>query len=191
MSLLSTMTLLDQAKDGSEDARETLYRRYLPRLRRWARGRLDGRARGLLATDDIVQDVLVRTLHRVDEFDPKHSGAFLAYMRLSLKNRLMEAARHAQWQSVPEPIDTEVPASDPSPFRNALENELVARFDQALERLTAVEQAAVVARLELGMSYDEIARELGKPSPDAARMTVNRAVARLSQEMAALKHARA
>jgi DNA-directed RNA polymerase specialized sigma24 family protein len=38
-------------------------------------------------------------------------------------------------------------------------------------------------RLELGMSYPEIAAELGEPSPDAARMTVSRAIDRLADKM--------
>ena len=37
--------------------------------------------------------------------------------------------------------------------------------------------------MELGCSYAELARALGKPSADAARMSVSRAVVRLAAEM--------
>ncbi len=45
----------------------------------------------------------------------------------------------------------------------------------------------MVARLELGLSYDEIAKELGKPSADAARMAVTRAVTRLAERVRGAK----
>ena len=43
---------------------------------------------------------------------------------------------------------------------------------------------AVVARVELRLAYTEEAQAIGKPSPDAARMTVARALVRLVEEMA-------
>ena len=185
----STMVLLDRAKAGSTAARDVLYQRYLPRLKRWARGRIPIGARGLHETDDIVQDVLMRTLHKVDQFDPQHSGAFLAYMRRAVRNRIAEVARSPERRRRVELSDEEFPDSGPSPLQSLIEADNAKRFDEALERLGPVEQAAIIARGEWGMSYDEIARELGKPSTDAARMTVNRAVARLAQEMADLRRA--
>jgi O6-methylguanine-DNA--protein-cysteine methyltransferase len=41
----------------------------------------------------------------------------------------------------------------------------------------------VIARIELGQTYAEIASALGKPSTEAARMAVNRALARLARFM--------
>ena len=45
------------------------------------------------------------------------------------------------------------------------------------------EREAIVSRVEFDLSYAELADVLGKPSPDAARMTVVRALVRLAQEM--------
>ena len=42
----------------------------------------------------------------------------------------------------------------------------------------------MIARLELGCSYHEIAALVDKPTPDAARMTVTRALAKLARLMA-------
>ena len=42
---------------------------------------------------------------------------------------------------------------------------------------------AVIARVEMGLGYAEIARHLDKPSADAARMAVSRALVRLAREM--------
>jgi RNA polymerase sigma-70 factor (ECF subfamily) len=43
--------------------------RYLPRLRRWATGRLPPAARGLLDTEDIVQETIVKTIRNIDHID--------------------------------------------------------------------------------------------------------------------------
>jgi len=40
-----------------------------------------------------------------------------------------------------------------------------------------------VSRVEFGMSYEEVAEVLGKPSANAARMAVVRALVRLAEEM--------
>ena len=40
-----------------------------------------------------------------------------------------------------------------------------------------------MARLEMAGTYEELAEVLGKPSADAARMAVGRALARLAKEM--------
>ena len=44
-------------------------------------------------------------------------------------------------------------------------------------------RAAVVARVELGLSFAEIAELTDKPSADAARMTVVRGLVKLAQAM--------
>ena len=41
----------------------------------------------------------------------------------------------------------------------------------------------MVARLELGYNYSQIALAAGRPSVDAARMAVRRALLRLAEEM--------
>jgi len=56
-------------------------------------------------------------------------------------------------------------------------------YERAFACLEEQEREAIVARLELGLTYGEIAQSLGKPSPDAARMAVGRALVRLAREM--------
>jgi DNA-directed RNA polymerase specialized sigma24 family protein len=60
----STITLLQRIRSGDPDAREQLMRRYLPRLRRWAHGRLPVYAREIDDTDDLVQNTLLRSSRR-------------------------------------------------------------------------------------------------------------------------------
>jgi DNA-directed RNA polymerase specialized sigma24 family protein len=47
-------------------------------------------------------------------------------------------------------------------------------------QLTRLQQELVVMRMELGLDYSEMAAELGS-TPDAVRMALRRAVARLVQ----------
>ena len=57
------------------------------------------------------------------------------------------------------------------------------RYREALSRLSREDQECLIARLEMGYSYGEVATLLGKPSTDAARMAVTRAFARLSERL--------
>ena len=70
-----------------------------------------------------------------------------------------------------------------SPLEKAIGLETFERYEGALARLSADEQEAIIGRVELGNTYDELAANLGKASPDAARMAVARALIRLAEEM--------
>ena len=179
----SSFALLLRAREGDEAARNELCARYLPRLRRWTHGRLPAWARGHLDTEDIVQDALMRSVRRLDTFSPDHEGAFCAYVSEALRNRLKDAVRVAVRRPPPQPVSLEEPARDPSPLERAVGAELLGRYDRALERLRESDRALVVARVELGLSYPEIADIAGRPSLAAVRVAVGRALVRLGAEM--------
>jgi len=71
----------------------------------------------------------------------------------------------------------------PSPLERAIGRQRLDRYDAALAKLRPMEREAIVARLELQQSYEEVALALGKPSADAARMLVARAVKNLIKAM--------
>ena len=79
----------------------------------------------------------------------------------------------------------EVPsaAGGSSPLEAAIGRESIDRYEAAMERLRPADREAIVARLELQQSYEEVAIALGKRNADAARMAVKRALARLAEEM--------
>jgi RNA polymerase sigma-70 factor (ECF subfamily) len=81
------------------------------------------------------------------------------------------------------PLDPTIAASGQSPLETAIGSETLAKYDRALDRLEPETREAVIARIEMGCSYAEIAELLAKPSADAARMTVSRALVRLAEEM--------
>src|SRR5512145_3132036 len=103
----SSYALLKRAQQGDEVARNELCARYLPRLRRWAHGRLPLWAREHLDTEDIVQDTLLQSVRRLDAFTPQHERAFCAYVCEALRNRLRDAVRRAVRRPAGEPVSAD------------------------------------------------------------------------------------
>jgi RNA polymerase sigma-70 factor (ECF subfamily) len=179
----SSFALLQRARGGDEAARNELCARYLPRLRRWAHGRLPGWAREHLDTEDIVQDAMMQSVRRLGSFTPEHEGAFCAYVCEAVRNRLRDALRRASRKPPGQELPADEPTRDPSPLEQAVGRETLARYEAALDRLRESDRELVIARVELGLEYAEIASLLRKPSPAAARVATSRALLRLGTEM--------
>jgi RNA polymerase sigma-70 factor (ECF subfamily) len=175
--------LLKRAVDGDELAIDALWRRHLPRLRRWAHGRLPRWARRFADTGDIVQDALLRTFRRLDKFEPRGSGALEAYLREAVRNRVRDEIRRAQRFKNDEVIDSDYTTLGPSPLQLASEAEERALYRSALLRLDDVDRELIVARLELHYSYEQIALVSRRVTANAARVAVRRAILKLVDEM--------
>jgi RNA polymerase sigma factor (sigma-70 family) len=180
----SSFELVIRANAGDQKAIDTLFARYLPRLQRWAHGRLPAAARGMHQTHDLVQDTLMHVFERLPTFSPRHEGAFQAYVRTALWNRIRDIARQYQRKGAPDPLDSAIVAGESSPLEEAIGSETLARYEAALDRLRPEDKELIVARVELNLSYAEIAPMVGKPSVAAVHMAVSRALVRLAQEMA-------
>jgi RNA polymerase sigma factor (sigma-70 family) len=179
----ATLDLLVRARAGDSGALDQLIGRHLPELRRWTSGRLPPWARKAADTDDLVQETLVRAFRRIGEFEYRGEGGLLAYLRQAVLNRIRTEIRSAKRRPPGEPLDDAFEAPGPSPLEAAIGADAVAAYDAALDRLRPEEREAIVARIELGFTYAEVAEALGKPSPDAARMMVTRALVRLAEEL--------
>lgn len=183
MDPTSTSDLLARARLHDEDALNELIERYLPTLRRWAKGRLPKWTRDLRDTDDLVQETLVQTLKRLDEFELRHEGALQAYLRQALMNRVRDEIRRVSRRPIPGELPEEYEDVSVSPLDAAIGSEAADRYEAALLRLRPEERELIVARVEMGNSYQQIAASQGKSSADAARMAVARALVRLAEEM--------
>jgi RNA polymerase sigma factor (sigma-70 family) len=181
--LASTQTLLFQYREGDARARDTLLERYLPVLQRWARGRLPARGRDLAETDDLVQMTFMRVLGRLESFDAQHPGAFLAYLRRILLNAVRDELSDAKSSPDKLELDEGLHSDGRSPVEMAVEADTLKRYENALACLPDLQQAAVILRVEFGMSFPEIATELGCASANAARMMVTRALTQLAERM--------
>ena len=180
----STVELLDRARKGDQAAFDLLFARYAAPLRRWAGGRLPQWARDLTDTDDLVQEALLQTFKRIDQFDARGTGALFGYLRQAILNRIRDELR----RKARRPDGTGLNGSEidrgASSLELAIGQEMTERYERALARLSASEQELIIARVEMDCSYEEMAESLGKPTPDAARKAAKRALVRLAEEMA-------
>jgi RNA polymerase sigma-70 factor (ECF subfamily) len=179
----ATADLLARAQAGDEEALNRLFERHIPLLKRWASGRLPRWARQVADTSDLVQETIVATLRNLPSFERRGDGALQAYLRQALINRVRNEMRKAMLRPAPDEIDSQLPHDGTSPLEAAIGSQTLERYETALARLSEDEREAVVTRVEFGLSYAEVAEALGKPSADAARMAVVRALVKLAKEM--------
>lgn len=180
----SSVDLLLKAQSGNDDALNRLLARYLPRLQRWASGRLPSGVRTMLDTGDLVQDAVINALRHLDTFEIRTEGALQAYLHRAVNNRITDLYRRAATRrQVRGEMPEDIVAAGPSPLVAAIGAETLEHYERALATLTEGERQAIVLRIELGLSYEEMAAQLPKPSADAARMALTRAITRLAAEM--------
>jgi RNA polymerase sigma-70 factor (ECF subfamily) len=183
-----TIELVVRAREGNRQAVEALLERCVPRLKRWAHGRIPAAARGSLDTNDLVQETVLHVLRRLDHFEPRHVGAMQAYLRMSVINRIRDEVRKIGRQPAPVELPEDLSADLTSPLEAAIETEAYARYREALSHLSPREREMIVARIEVQWSLAEIASRFGMKTADAARMAVTRALKKLTLR---LKTARA
>jgi RNA polymerase sigma-70 factor (ECF subfamily) len=146
---------------------------------------MPARARDLNDTGDLVQETLVRALRRLASMQLEKPGAFFAYLRTAMLNRIRDEARRVGRIPPVDAIEDVHATPDPSPVEEIVGREKLASFERAMSSLSDDEREAIMARIELNLSYAEVAAALGKTSPDAARMAVTRALDKLARHMAA------
>jgi RNA polymerase sigma-70 factor (ECF subfamily) len=176
--------LLVRARAGDESALDQLFARYVPRLHRWAHRRVPAWARNAADTMDYVQETVLHTLRHLGTFEPQREGALLGYLRRSLVNRVRDQFRHAARHPAPDELDDRFVDGGRSPLDLAIGADDRQRYEAGLKRLRRADRQAILASIELGYSYEQIALVLKKPSAEAARLAVRRALLRLGEEMA-------
>jgi RNA polymerase sigma-70 factor (ECF subfamily) len=181
--LTSTVQLVTLAQQGDRSALERLFARHSAPLRRWASGRLPQWARDMADTEDVVQEALLQTFKRIDNFDARGAGSLHAYLRQAVLNRIRDELRRRGREPARGDFDEQRPAPGLSPLQGAIDGEARERYERALARLKAEDQEAIIARLEMGYTYEELAESLAKPSADAARKAARRALVRPLTEM--------
>lgn len=186
--LESTVHLVARARSGDTSALDRLFDRHYRPLRRWAAGRLPSWARQLTDTDDLVQNAVLQTFKRMDHFDPRGPGSLQAYLRRAVINGLRDELRKRGRD--PEALNLDATGGEDvlvvqgdSPLEQAIGRENLERYETALARLRPEEREALIGRIEMGYTFQELADLLGKPSADAARKATQRALVRLAEEM--------
>jgi RNA polymerase sigma-70 factor (ECF subfamily) len=182
----ATVDLVERARAGDQSAWEVLMRRYRGPLQRFARSRLARQRHHLADTDDVVQDVTINVFRRLHRIELRFPGALLAYLRRSVTNRVADEHRRAVRQGASATLDENLPDGQQSPLDVSIDRDKVRAYRAALLSLSADDRLAIVMRLERGAGYEAIAARLGKPTANAARVAVARAMFKLAKRMGPL-----
>ncbi len=175
--------LIARVREGDSRALSALFRRQGADLLRWARGRLPRWARRLTDTADLVQDALIKTFRQLDRFEDRGRGALQGYLRQAVRNRINDELRRIGRRPQMSELSPDLTDPGATPFETTLDAEQTRRYKEALATLTEGERFLVVARLELGYSYEQLALARGRSTPEAARQAVRRAVEKLAESM--------
>jgi RNA polymerase sigma factor (sigma-70 family) len=175
----STRGLARRGRAGDASAWDTVFARITARLRFWAHPRMPRATRGQDQTRDVVQDAALGVWRQVDKLDLRKPGDLEAYLREAVINKIRDRARRIQREPLLVSVDPEIQDSLPTPLNLALSGERWARYQDALKALTTSDREAIVARAEMGCSWEQVAEAIQSPSAAAARMQFTRAVDRL------------
>ena len=110
-------------------------------------------------------------------------GGFQAYVRQAVLNRIRDEVRWAARRPGPGGVPETLPDPAPSPLEHAIGADVLARYERALAALSEEDRELLHLRIELAIDYQEIAAMTGRPTRDAARMAIQRALARLAEAM--------
>ncbi len=173
--------LFERFQKGDRQAGERLYQLYEDRLLRYVRIQLGAQARRQADTMDIVQGVYADFLPRVEEVQYRGRGSVLAYLKKTAHNMIRNLAnrwRPPEEEAAPEQsgfwLGVEQNA-EPSPTDELNRRELAAILDEAASRLPDHQREVLLQRFLFQASWDDITREMGFPSVDAAYMAYQRA----------------
>jgi RNA polymerase sigma-70 factor (ECF subfamily) len=191
---VDTRDLLGRASAGDEEAFAELVRRYWPRLAVVVRARMGAALRSRIEVDDLLQETFLHALLGLPRFEPEDDEAFLHWLCTIATNAIRKEAERWSTQKrdarreeplaggSPEEAERirELKAAVTGPLTRALRNERDEVLVAALDELPEDAREAILLRYFQGLSWAEVARELGRPSEAAARELYRRARARLA-----------
>jgi RNA polymerase sigma-70 factor, ECF subfamily len=199
---LTFVTMLAAARGGSAQALGVLLQSFQPYLLSIARLGLPGNLRGKYDAADLVQETLLEAHRGFAGFNGTDADDLRVWLGGILEHNLKDCVRRYRDSSkrsigrerslraaheADDPADVEVDPY-PTPCTQSIAREDVAALEEALLRLPADEQSAVLLHNFDCFSFEEIGRRLGR-SPEAARKLWARAILRLQRLLKATREA--
>jgi RNA polymerase sigma-70 factor (ECF subfamily) len=185
-----TIELVLELQAGDSRALHDLVGRYMPRVLRLVRQRLGPNLREKLQSMDVVQDVFIRIMRDVKNFEPRSDASFANWVSRLIANEIAEkfdfftAQKRAAYLEVsidpPGPDSTDRPVlqvadtRSPSPESEYRLKETQHVLEQFLDQLKPRERELIILRDLSEMTFEEIAAEM-QIKPDAARIAYGRA----------------
>ena len=188
-----TSALLDRIGRGDRQALEQLLARGRSGLRDFVDYHLDARLRTRLDPSDVVQEVQLEVVRRIDDFLQRRPMPFHLWIRKTAYERLLNLRR--DHQRARRAIDREVPLPErssllmvrpflSSPSRQAEAREFAERVSRAVAELPERDREILTMRHAEELSYEEIGYLL-EIKPAAARQRYGRALIRLQAVLSA------
>jgi RNA polymerase sigma-70 factor (ECF subfamily) len=186
-----TEDLLQRAQAGEGNAVNTLLARHLPYLHKIAALRLDARLRSRLDPSDVVQDVQLEAVRRLEGYLRQRPMPFRLWLRKLICDRVLMLHRYhfgAARRSVTR--EAELPdhsslllaqrlfGQGSTPSRRCAKEELITRVRHAVARLPETDREIILMRTIEGLAFEEVALLLGVESA-VARKRHGRALLRL------------
>ena len=170
--------LVERARTGDAEAFKALFDRHVGAVRRFLRDVLrDGPA-----ADEATQETFVRAHAMLARLEQRaRMKAWLLGIARNIAFEHRRARRdEVELDDAEAPIQAVIPSPDPE--RVLLDRELERHFDSALGKLSAHRRAALVLRLDHGLSYEEIAQLMGWTLP-MVKNEIHRARLQLREAM--------
>jgi RNA polymerase sigma-70 factor (ECF subfamily) len=185
---VQTRALLDQVSHGEREALDHLLSRSRTNLREFVDYHLDPRLRTRLDPSDVVQEVQLEVVQRIDDFLQRRPMPFHLWLRKTAYERLLNLRR--DHQRARRDVEREVrlperssllmvrPLLHGSPSREAEAREFAERVNRAVSELPDRDREILTMRHVEELSYEEIGCLL-EIKPAAARQRYGRALIRL------------
>ena len=172
---LDDVTLVSRAREGDVRAYEVLVLRHQGQMYRFAVRMLANRA----DAEDVVQEVFLTAWRRLDQL--QEGAAFVSWLYRATTNRCLNVIRSRKPQAEVEPDEHESTCALPE--RSFEVSAQMAALERALPTLTDDQRACWLLREVHGLSYDEIAHDIGS-TVTVVRGRIARARMQLAEVMA-------
>lgn len=183
-----TEALFHAAAAGDEAAQTALYEECLPIIKRAIARRRE--ELGETTRDepaDVAQDIAIHLLGELSKHEWQSEKSFFGWVKLMAHAKLIDAHRRARAAKRDVALETRFDSEDALPRKGGDGVETTVEKVRLRKELDALlsemdERYAKALRMEAtGYTHAEIAAEIGSPSEDAARKTLDRAHAKLNK----------
>lgn len=185
----TTRDLLQAARKGDQAAISQIVQRYGGHLLQRIRGMMSPRLRRFAESQDLMQELFLDLVPALAKAPVDDEASFLRWATFIARNNVRDQARRRRRRELVQ-LDTSFGGTSPrraetlaEPERAAALADDIERLEAALDSLGTEYRRVVELRSLERLDYNEIARELGRPSAAAARQLYCRAMARLTEKM--------
>jgi RNA polymerase sigma-70 factor (ECF subfamily) len=190
--------LIEEARQGSREALDALFKEYSSYLAALVRGEMGACLLQKVEHEDLIQETFHQAIRSFHQFRGEGEEQFRSWLGAIARHVVQGFARHLKTlkadigrevslqdpaspaRSEPGERGDRLPAGDPSPSNILMQDERFERLKRALDSLSPDHrQVIALVRLE-GLPVKEVARRMGR-SPNATSVLLLRALLKLKE----------